>query len=285
MKMWTVACATLLAAGSAAGADESRWKFENQETVRRAFPMSAGAPQKLLVDNINGYVHVTGGSNEVQVSVNRHTRAWSQQALEEANKEVKLDMSQQGNFVRLYVDGPFRSGNGVNYRGEDYYGYNVVFDYDIQVPAGMEVVLKTVNHGDIQLKKTTGDYEINGVNGGIELDGVAGSGTVRTVNGPVKVSFQRNPTKDCRFYTLNGKLEAYFQPPLDANAHFKTLNGSVYTDFDVTPMPLEPAKAQQSNGKFVYRSNRTMAGRMGKGGPDLSFETLNGTIQLHSNVL
>ena len=63
----------------------------------------------------------------------------------EAKRDVKLDMSQQGNFVRLYVDGPFRSNNGVNYRGDNYYGYRVVFDYDIQVPVGTELVLKTIN--------------------------------------------------------------------------------------------------------------------------------------------
>ena len=67
----------------------------------------------------------------------------------EAKRDVKLDMSQQGNFVRLYVDGPFRSGNGVNYRGDDYYGYRVVVDFDVQVPYDTEVVLKTINHGDI----------------------------------------------------------------------------------------------------------------------------------------
>jgi len=193
-------------------------------------------------------------------------------------------MSQQGNFVRLYEDGPFRTSNdGVNYRGEDYYGYRVVFDYEIQVPADTELVLKTINQGDIQVRKTTGDYDIHGLNGGIVMDDVAGAGTVHTLNGPVKVTYARNPAKATSFHTLNGSLDVYFRDGLNADLKFKKLNGGIYTDFDVTSRPQNDAGASQG-GKFIYRSNRSMNGRTGNGGPELSFETLNGNIRLHTKT-
>ena len=203
------------------------WRQHDEETIQRSFNVSEGSgPQKLLVDNISGYVHVTGyAGNEIQVKAQRRTGADSTEALQAAKRDVKLDMSQQGNFVRLYVDGPFRSANGTNYRGDEYYGYRVAFDYDIQVPAATEVVLKTINDGDIVVKKTTGDYEVNGLNGGIEMDEVGGSGIVKTLNGPVKVSFSRNPGKPSEFRSLNGKVEIYFQPGLNADLNFHTLNG------------------------------------------------------------
>ena len=171
------------------------WRQHDEETIQRSFNVSEGSgPQKLLVDNISGYVHVTGyAGNEIQVKAQRRTGADSTEALQAAKRDVKLDMSQQGNFVRLYVDGPFRSANGTNYRGDEYYGYRVAFDYDIQVPAATEVVLKTINDGDIVVKKTTGDYEVNGLNGGIEMDEVGGSGIVKTLNGPVKSVVQPQP--------------------------------------------------------------------------------------------
>ena len=266
--------------------DRGNWKFEDQETIRRSFDVSAGTePKRLLVDNVNGFVHVNGtAGRQIEISVEKYTRAWSNSALQEAKRDVKLDISQQGNYVRLYVDGPFRSGNGVNYRGDDYYGYRVNFDYEIQVPAGVELMLKTVNRGEIVVKKTTGDFDIHGINGGIDMEDVTGAGSVRTLNGPVKVTFAKNPSQDCRFYTLNGKLDVYFQPGLNANLGFKTFNGSVYTDFDFTPLPVQLGGGEQRNGKFVYRSNRSMAGRAGKGGPDLSFEAFNGTIRLHDRT-
>src|SRR5205085_7362125 len=88
----------------------------------------------------------------------------SNEAAQEAKRDVKLDLSQQGNFVRLYEDGPFRTANdGINYRGDRYYGYRVVFDFDIRVPYDTELDLKTINFGNIEVRKTTGDYTIRGL--------------------------------------------------------------------------------------------------------------------------
>jgi hypothetical protein len=268
--------------------DDRDWRYKDQESIKRNFDVSASSsPQKLLVDNISGYVHVTGYSGrEIQVSVQKHIGADSNEALAEGKRDVKLDMSQQGNFVRLYVDGPFRSNNGVNYRGDNYYGYRVVFDYDIQVPAGTELVLKTINQGDIIVRKTSGDYEINGLNGGIEMEDISGSGTVRTLNGPLKVSFSKNPAKNSDFRTLNGKMDIYFQPGLNADLNFHTLNGGVYSDFDITAKPAKAVSGSSEGTRFVYRSDRrSMDGRVGSGGPELSFNALNGPIRLHSKAL
>src|SRR5260370_26864613 len=134
------------------------WKLDEKETMRKTFDVGT-SERKMLVDNIHGYVHVTGYSGtQVQVTVEKHIYADRTEAATEAKQDVKLDMSQQGSFVRLYEDGPFRTNwGGTNYRGEDYYGYRVVMNIDVQVPFDTELVLKTVNHGDIQVKKTTGD--------------------------------------------------------------------------------------------------------------------------------
>jgi DUF4097 and DUF4098 domain-containing protein YvlB len=199
----------------------------------------------------------------------------------EAKRDVKLDMNQQGNSVRLFVDGPFRTKDGVNYRGDDYYGYRVTFDYEIQAPPDTELVVKTVS-GQIEIRKTTGDFTITGVNGGIDMQEVAGTGTVRTVNGPVKVGFTKNPARPCDFRSVNGTLEVYFQPGLNADLSFKTLNGGIYTDFDVVTRPT-PASTENVNGKFLYRvDGRHMTARTGGGGPELKFDTVNGAIRLRS---
>jgi len=264
------------------GDDERNWKVEDQETIRRSFDASAGSgPQKLLVDNINGYIHVTGyAGKEVQVTVSRQTRAISSEAMAEAKRDVKLDMSQQGNFVRLYADGPFRDNRN---RGSDYYGYRVYFDFDIQVPAATQLELRTVNHGTIEVRKTEGDFDVHGLNGGIEMEDVSGSGSVNTLNGPVKVWFRRNPAHDTEFHTLNGNMEIHFQPGLDADLSFHTLNGGVYTDFDVTALPVKTSGAETANGRFIYSSRRgSLDARAGKGGPQLSFHALNGAIRVYS---
>ena len=64
--------------------------------------------------------------------------------------------------------------------------------------------------------------------------------------------------------------------------YFKKLNGGIYSDFEVAALPQKTAAGESKNGKFVYRANGKAAGRAGKGGPELSFDTLNGDIRLHA---
>ncbi|MDR3699719.1 MAG: hypothetical protein P4L56_08810 [Candidatus Sulfopaludibacter sp.] len=284
MRPLTLPLMVLLAALAAAGADWRDWKYEDNETITRSFDVRASG-RKLLVDNISGFIHVTGyEGTQIQLNVHKHIQARSPEAVQEAKREVKLDMSQQGSFVRLYEDGPFRSGNGTNYRGEDYYGYRVNFDFEIQVPRETELSLKNIT-SEITVKRTIGDFEIHGLNGGIDMDEVAGSGTVRTLNGKLRIAFTKNPERDSEFHTLNGAMDVYFKEPLNADLRFKTLNGGVYADFDVTPIPTTTQAAEQRNGKFYYLSNRNGSARAGKGGPALTFDGLNGAIRLHTKTL
>ena len=263
MKRWAIIFLLPLVALAQRHDRHSNWSFQENESLRRSF-----TGRKLTLDNVSGYVHVTGGAgNTVEVSVAKHIEAESNAALLQAKQEISLDMSQQGDTVRLYVDGPFRHHGDSGRRG-----YEVYYDYDIQVPANIELDLKTINAGDIVVKGTNGDFNIHGLNGGIEMDAVSGSGTVHTLNGPVKVSFTRNPTKSTSFHSLNGSIEVHFQPGLNADMKYSTLNGGVYSDFDVT------VAGNLSQGI----SHRNMQARVGTGGLPLSFDTLNGSIKLYT---
>lgn len=266
--------------------DESRWQYEEHESIDRTFKVAAGEnAANLLVDVVTGYIHVTGnGGPEVKVTVEKHIRAESKEALANARKEVKLDMTQQGNAVKLYEDGPFRSHDGgVHSRGDDYYGYRVVFDCEIQVPQGAALDLHTLNSA-IQVKNTSGDFKVHALNGKVAMEEIGGSGSVETLNGGVTVAFSRNPARASSFQTLNGSIEVYFHSSPDADLALQTLNGAVYSDFDVTTIPTTVQGASLTN-RFVYRSGGKMKVRAGRGGPELSFHTLNGSIRLHSKAI
>jgi hypothetical protein len=262
------------------------WQYKDTETIQKSFNVSAASdPKKLLVDNMHGIIHVSGyNGSEIRVTVHKEARGRSASALEDAKREVKLDISQQGNYVRLYEDGPWRSSHGNNYRGEEYYGYHVNFDYDIEVPSGTGLNLKGFND-KIEVKGTTGDFDIHGFNGGIEMEDIAGSGWVETFNGGMKVTFRKNPDRDSTFKTFNGSLDIYFQPDFNADLHFKTFHGGVYSDFDVAPLPVKVGAGQNLNGKFVYRSDGGGSAQVGKGGPSLTFSGFNGSIRLHSKAI
>ena len=118
------------------------------------------------------------------------------------------------------------------------------------------------------------------VNGRLTLQNVRGSGTARTVNGAIVASFAERPRTASEFKTLNGDVVVTFPADLAANLKMKTLNGVLFTDFDVQTLPQSAAVPERRNGRFVYRSNQFTLVRAGRGGPELMFETFNGSVRV-----
>ena len=185
------------------------------------------------------------------------------------------------------MNGPFRhssnSGNEACQHSNVWYEdnqYSVRFDFELHVPAATKIMLSTINEGDIKVERVSGGFDLHNVNGGIELSEAAGSGNVHTVNGKISATFTRNPANGTSFKTVNGTIEASFRPNLAADVWLKTMNGGAYTDFPATALANMPATAERRDGKFVYRGNRSSTVRIGAGGPEYKFETLNGSIRI-----
>lgn len=255
------------------------------ETSReeRTFPAAA----KLTIDNLSGGIAVTGYSGkEIRMEAVRTVDADSAERYEAARREVKLDISQQADALKILVDGPFRchcndGNNSIQWRGRSENGYDVRYEFHLQVPYSTEVDLRTINHGDLMVEKVTGDFVLRNVNGGIELREAGGSGKATTVNGPVRATFARNPERELGFKSVNGKIDLSFPDGLKAEVRLKTLNGGMFTDFEAEAAPLAAAAStEQSNGRFVYRRDHSAAVRIGGGGPALTLETLNGNIYI-----
>jgi DUF4097 and DUF4098 domain-containing protein YvlB len=198
-----------------------------------------------------------------------------------AKKEISLSTTQEGGLVRLMVDGPFRChcpDHSVSFHGHEVFRFN--YDFKVRVPRDVKLELRTVNNSHITVEGTAGDYTISNVNGPIEMKDVEGSGTVHTVNGGVKVVYARNPAGPTSFKSVNGSLDISFRAGLNADVRMKTLNGGLYTDFDVSALPIPASLPENRNGKFVWSSRRMTGVRIGRGGPELQFETLNGNVMI-----
>jgi hypothetical protein len=270
--------------------DDTNMRLHESETIRKSFTLTAA--QKILdVDNIFGSIDVTGGEgDQVQLVVNQTINAESKDRLEAAKKEVTLDITSQPDLLKLFVNGPFRcncgngngngNGNGgcVHWNGDS--GYTVKMDFQLQVPRNIELKLRTINSGHVQVRDVAGNFSIHNVNGGIEMQNVAGSGVAKTVNGGVKVTFRQNPREPSDFSTINGNVELSFVRGLAADFRFKTMNGSVFSDFEMTSLPSQPVKAEHRGTKFVFHSDRYTGGRIGSGGPEIKAENLNGDIRV-----
>jgi hypothetical protein len=260
---------------------DSDMPLKEQETIRKTFSLSADH-RTLEVDNIYGFIEVVAvDGNQVQMVANKTIRAESKEKIEAAKKEVKLDITEQPDLLKLYVDGPFRCNcnDGCNgWHGDR--GYAVSFDFQLQVPRNLDVKLKTVNGGHVNVRGTSGAFLVRNVNGPIEMQDISGSGDAHTVNGSVKASFRENPKQTSDFKTVNGSVELTFVHGLSADFRLKTFNGQVFSDFEMTSLPARQVSGEQRNGKFVFRSDRFTGGRIGNAGPEIKAENLNGDIRI-----
>jgi hypothetical protein len=79
---------------------------------------------------------------------------------------------------------------------------------------------------------------------------------------------------------VNGEFDTTFQPNLNADVRVSTMNGDVYTDFDVQPVTIPVKGDAAKEGGHRFRIGRDRAIRIGSGGVEHSFKTLNGSIKI-----
>jgi hypothetical protein len=257
----------------------------DESAVTRTLVFAAGGGRTLDVRNINGFIRVEATSDpSVQISIRKVIRAATSDDLAAAQRDVRLDFRDGTPRVEAIVTDRrgHVCGEPGNNRGDrwDRVYYDVRFDFTIRVPRDAALRLCTINGGDVIVNGTQGNFDVTNVNGLIELREVAGSGRAHTVNGPVSVTFTANPKQPSSFKTVNGNVDVAFPEGLAADLAMKTFNGGLFTDFDAQPLPGPVAAAgERRNGKFVYRANQFTRVRVGNGGPEITFETLNGNVR------
>jgi hypothetical protein len=271
--------------GSAHAQRSSRYEVMDDSAMTRTLVFAAGGGRTLDVRNINGFIHVEGtDAAAAELSIRKVIRAETRDDFEEAQRDVRLDFSDGAARVGATVLD--RSGHVCgepwNDRGPrwDRVRYEVRFDFTIRAPRDAALRLCTINGGDVIVNGTRGDFDVNNVNGLIDMRQVAGSGRAHTVNGPVSVTFTANPKQPSSFKTVNGNVEVWFPDGLAAVFAMKTFNGGLFTDFETQPLAgAAPPAGERRNGKFVYRVNEFTRVRVGEGGPEIAFETLNGNVR------
>jgi len=270
---------SLIALVSLSGGDG----VKQSDTLERTLTFSGSTGERtLVIDNIFGSIKVTShGGNDVLLVAEKTITARDEDHLADAKDEVRLAIQENSDRIRLYVDGPFRTKNGINYNGS--IGYQVLYNFTLRVPRTVNLDLKTVNDGIITVENVRGNFNIRNVNGEVTLNGMDGSGSAHTVNGEVKVSFTEPPASDCSFRTVNGDLDISFPGDMTADLKCKTFNGDVYTDFETTGLPADPVTRRSKNGITRIKTSEFTNIRVGDGGPRFTFDTLNGDILIKSN--
>jgi DUF4097 and DUF4098 domain-containing protein YvlB len=157
------------------------------------------------------------------------------------------------------------------------------FDYVIKVPMTVNLMLSTVNDGDVEIENLRGGIVANNVNGGIKLSNISREANASTINGYVDITYVKNPEKACRFYTLNGDINAWFQKGLSANLSFESFNGELFTNVpQLESLPVVVEKQDTEKGtRFKVNGSRF---KVGNGGVVLDFETFKGNVYVKEKI-
>ena len=152
----------------------------------------------------------------------------------------------------------------------------------ITVPPDTSLKLKS-NQGSVAADGVRGEVEAKSLNGAITLTHISGTVVADTLNGELKVSMDRvDPGKPMSFSTLNGPIDVTLPADTKGNLKMKTDHGAIYSDFEIklTAGGATTEPNTTKDGKFRVRFDRTMYGTINGGGPELTFNTLNGTINI-----
>jgi hypothetical protein len=205
------------------------------------------------LENVNGRITLATWSRE-EVRIEAERAATGEDALE----RIQIEIDGEGDLV--HVKTRFRKREGWLFGGTP-----GKVDYEVTVPRGARVRLKTVN-GPVDVEGLSGDLEAESVNGELRLASLAGEVRATTVNGAIQAAFDSVPaTGHHRFKTVNGGIEVSLPEGTGGDIEATTVNGGIDCE-----LPLD-VKTQKK---------RRLEGRLGPGGATFDMSTVNGGIDV-----
>ena len=250
------------------------------ETIRRTLPWSPGVANAVFeLSNTRGDIHIVA-EDRADISVVATRTVERQGNGNEPGPAV--DFRREGDRTLVCGDAS-HCGCSVEWprgaRWRDDERTKVRVDFEVRLPKQATLDVCAVNGDLMKVEGIEGSYNLHHVNGNLEMVRVRGAGRASTVNGDLVAAFDVAPQTPAEFKTVNGKVDVTLPASLSADLRLKTMNGGLYTDFETTALPVKPI-AEQRRGRFRYRADRYVSVRVGKGGPELTFETLNGNVQV-----
>lgn len=222
----------------------------------------------LTVETEDGDVSVSPGDGDaVRVEATKRTRNGR-----DALDAVEVTAERTGDALAVGVD---RSTLGP--------GVSVAVDLDVAVPPSLPVARVETANGDVSARDVAGDGTYRSENGDVEVQSIDGVATLQSTNGDVTgegldavagaqsengdvdLAFGRLPG-DATVESRNGNVGAAVPQSLSARVEVRTANGRATVEgLDLTN---------------ASRSERSVAGRLGDGGPTLLLRSENGDVTL-----
>lgn len=228
----------------------------------RSYTLAKGG--RFEIANENGQIDVRGGqSAEVKVKAFREVTSNSDEDAQQRLKELK--MKEDASADRVFIQAETSRREQIGFGG----GLNV--RYEVEVPAGLTVTVKTMN-GGVRLDNVHGTITAATTNGNVSGEAVSGEVQGSTVNGSVSLKLDQ-VTGDVRLTTVNGAVRVELPTTVNADLDATTVNGGVSVDDK-----LQLADASRDRGSFGPATS--IRGRLNKGGNRVTLQTTNGGVRV-----
>ncbi len=232
----------------------------NRQSVALRDPARAAL---VKVTVMNGSIHVRGYEGPNVIVESRPVNGSPKQAVPGFVAGMGVKVDEEDNVVSV-SSGPVAGA----------------LDVYLQVPAKSSLKLACVQSGERGVDKVEGEIEASGINGSVRLLGVCGVVVANTLNGQVKVTFERvTPEKPMSFSTLNGDVDVTLPADTKANLNLETLNGRIESDFEIQQEGRvgQTGKAETTS---VWTTEKIRSGTINGGGPEYRLKAFNGTIHI-----
>lgn len=253
----------------------------SQEDFRWAGRLARG--QEIEIRGIAGNVRAEVSSGDQVEVVGRRTG--------EGARHVRIEVVESDAGVIVCAIYPTRGGRGGNRdndpardRSADPCGDNggeggeidmddARVDFTVRVPAGVRFASRMVA-GDVNATGLRGPVDVATVSGNVRVS-TTGTARASTVSGNVEATFGETDGEGMEFNSVSGDVTLRLAGDVGARVSVHTLSGEIESDFD-----LRTSGEDDDENDFGVRIGSEASGTIGRGGPELSVNTVSGDIRL-----
>lgn len=217
------------------------------------------ATGSISVENINGSIDISGWDKD-EISLEYVITANNEKDL----KRIEVNIKHSDKDFDVEVDhkssGMFSWGGG---SGE--------VDFVLKVPNKAKLNSIDSVNGAITIKDMRSAVQADAVNGRITIEGSSGDVSADTVNGKIIIRMDRlGSSQRVKADSVNGDITLYAPADASFKLSSETLNGDLSNEFGI----------EVKKGRYV---GADMNGSYNGNGASLSFDTVNGDIELRKN--
>jgi hypothetical protein len=156
-------------------------------------------------------------------------------------------------------------------------------NFTVRVPAGVKFAARVVD-GDVYATSLRSPVDVATVSGDVQVS-TTGTARAATVSGNVAATFGETDGEEMSFASVSGDVVLRLAGDVGAEVSAHTLSGEIESDFDLRMRPMtgdDDEDEDDDHGGFHVnvQIGRQATGTIGRGGPELSVNTVSGDIRL-----